>query len=208
MESIGLIAMALLLGLRHGLDLDHLATIDAVTRTVRVNRSFVGALFSLGHGFVVTLISVVIGSGLVRLETPEWLEGVGTVISVAFLLFFGFLNLWSVFSQSKPSGFKIAIAEKLGTHPAGILLIGALFALSFDTISQVALFALSASLVSGALLAVILGLSFTAGMVCSDGVNGLLVSKVIQRADGLYLGLAISLFSLGTGFYSLYSLIA
>ena len=69
MEDSGgfLFAMAFLLGIRHGFDLDHLATIDSVTRIVGENRylsKIVGFLFSLGHGLVVILISLIIGSGL------------------------------------------------------------------------------------------------------------------------------------------------
>lgn len=62
-----LISTALLLGMRHGFDLDHLATIDAITRTVRYKPSLsrmVGFLFSLGHGLVVIIVSLIIGGGL------------------------------------------------------------------------------------------------------------------------------------------------
>ena len=78
-SPVWMIFMALTLGLRHGLDLDHLATIDAITRTVRNSQflsKLVGFLFSLGHGLVVILISLIIGSGLMKTHTPPWLEWV------------------------------------------------------------------------------------------------------------------------------------
>ncbi len=76
-----LVSMALTLGISHGFDLDHLAAIDAITRTVRDNRflsKMVGFLFSLGHGIVVILISLIIGSGLMEshiVQFGNWLYG-------------------------------------------------------------------------------------------------------------------------------------
>lgn len=218
-SSIWMIFMALTLGLRHGLDLDHLATIDAITRTVR-NRHYlskmVGFLFSLGHGLVVILISLIIGSGLMKAHTPPWLEGFGNWISIFFLIVFGLLNLWTVFqghSQSTlPDGVGSFFVKKFISkkyNPALIIMIGALFALSFDTFSQIALFSITASLMSGWIFSAILGIFFTLGMMISDGFNGLFVSALIQRADGMSLvlsrglGLAISFFSLITGIIGL-----
>lgn len=215
-SSLWMLFLALVFGMRHGFDLDHIATIDAITRTVRHNHylsRWVGCLFSLGHGLVVTLISLMIGSGLMETHVPQWLEGFGSWISIGFLVIFGLLNLWSVMQPSSqaslPAGIKSYLAKKLMNkkfNPGMILMIGALFAFSFDTFSQVALFSISASLVSGWAFAGILGLFFTLGMLITDGMNGLFVATLIQRADGMSLvisrslGLTIALFSLITGF--------
>ena len=217
-----MVLIALVLGLRHGLDLDHLATIDAITRTTKDNKilsKFVGFLFSFGHGLVVTSISLIIGSGLIKADAPDWLDGLGKWISIFFLIVFGSLNLWNVFqkapSSSVPVGIKSYLAKKLigkKINAPFIVLVGALFAFSVDTISQIGLFSLSAALVSGWLLSGILGISFTLGMMITDGLNGFFVSKLVQRADKASLifsrglGLAISVFSLtiaGTGLLEL-----
>ncbi|MCX6989690.1 MAG: DNA repair protein [Chlamydiae bacterium] len=214
-----MVFMALVLGIRHGFDLDHLATIDALTRTVRDNRllsKMVGFLFSLGHGLVVILVSLIVGGGLVQAHVPEWLEGCGNWISIFFLVVFGALNLWNVFQSSPstnmPVGIKSFIARKITgkkSTPFLITMIGALFAFSFDTVSQIALFSISASLLSGWLLSGILGVFFMLGMMMSDGLNGLFVSTLIQRADRTSIvlsrgiGLTISMFSLIIGFMSL-----
>lgn len=220
---IVLASMALTLGIRHGFDLDHLATIDAITRTVRDNlflSKIVGFLFSLGHGIVVILISLIIGSGLMQSHIPEWLDGFGQGISIMFLSIFGVLNLYNVFqnpsNQTIPAGIKSFLAKKLSTkkyNPMLIVSIGALFAFSFDTFSQIALFSISASLLSGWLFSGILGIFFMLGMMISDGINGLLVSTLIQRADGVSVvvsrgfGLAIGMFSLGIGLMSLFEIL-
>lgn len=209
-----MILIALGLGLRHGLDLDHIATIDAITRTARSQQlvsRMAGFLFSFGHGIVVTSISLVIGGGLLKAEVPEWLDGLGAWISIFFLLVFGCLNLWNVFQHrhfDAPSGIKSYITQKIMNkkyNPTMIMMVGALFAFSFDTFSQIALFSISATLMSGWLFSGILGLCFTLGMMITDGFNGLFVSSIIQRADrsslifSRILGFAIAGFSLIIG---------
>lgn len=221
MENSGLllIAMAFLLGLRHGFDLDHLATIDSVTRMVSAHRTLakiVGFLFSLGHGSVVILISLIIGNGVKPIIVPQWLDGLGNSISITFLLIFGILNLWNVFRNQStpplPTSLKNYLAKKLirnNFNPFLIILIGALFALSFDTVSQVVLFSLSARAMAGWLFSGVLGIVFMLGMMVSDGLNGLFVSTLIQRADSVSLlfsrmaGLIIASFSLLIGMINL-----
>lgn len=221
-SAIVLIPMAYLLGLRHGFDLDHLATIDAITRTVRDKKFLSGAtgfLFSLGHGLVVVIVSLIIGTGIVQSQVPLWLDSLGKAISIFFLFAFGFLNLWNILRNptepAMPFGVKSFLTRKLSSHfsnPFTIMLIGALFALSFDTFSQIALFSLSASVLAGWAFSGVLGMFFTIGMMTSDGLNGLFVSKIIQRADTVSLvfsrslGLAIALFSLIIGAISLMNL--
>ena len=53
-----LLALVFVLGLRHGIDADHIATIDALTRLRSGRRAarWCGALFALGHGSVVLMI--------------------------------------------------------------------------------------------------------------------------------------------------------
>jgi nickel/cobalt transporter (NiCoT) family protein len=217
-----MVFMAMTLGIRHGFDLDHLATIDALTRTIRDNRilsKMVGFLFSLGHGLVVIGISLIIGGGLIGSHVPEWLEGFGNWISIIFLVVFGALNLWNVFqpgsSSGLPGGIRTFLVKKISgkriTAPL-VMMIGSLFAFSFDTFSQVALFSISASLMSGWVFSGIIGVFFMLGMMISDGLNGLFVSTLVQRADrtslivSRSLGLVISLFSLVIGFSGLMKL--
>ena len=54
------------LGIRHGLDADHLAAIDGLTRFSAQQRPrlarWCGSLFSLGHGAVVVAIALTVGA--------------------------------------------------------------------------------------------------------------------------------------------------
>lgn len=218
-----LISMAFMLGMRHGFDFDHLATIDSVTRTVYQNRflsKIVGFLFSLGHGLVVIVISLIVGSGLFHSHAPESLEGIGNWISITFLFIFGMLNLWNVFQSSNQSNIPTSLKNILSkrifkkyNNPIYIVLIGALFAFSFDTFSQVALFSLSGSIMGGCLFSGMLGVVFMLGMMTTDGLNGLFVSALIRHANrrSIYIsklvGLSIALFSLLIGSINLSKMI-
>src|SRR3990167_7761481 len=136
-----LFGMVFTLGIRHGFDLDHLSTIDSITRTVKEDArlsKWAGFLFSFGHGLVVIVMSLIIGGGFIQSQTPKWLEICGHLISIVFLFLFGLMTLWSslVKSTPLPMGLKgLCVMKLLGEkyNPLIILLIGALFAFSFDT---------------------------------------------------------------------------
>ena len=214
-----IIAMSFLLGIRHGFDLDHLASIDSMTRMIRTKQTlakYTGFLFSLGHGLIVIIISFIIGAGFTPKHIPQWLESVGNTISIIFLLVFGLLNLGYLFQYPKqirlPNSLRSYLSKKLfqnNMNPFFIILTGALFALSFDTISQVILFSLSATKMAGCFFSGLLGTVFMLGMMTSDGLNGLFVSALIQRADTMSLilsriaGLAIASFSLIISIFNL-----
>jgi high-affinity nickel-transport protein len=183
-------------GTQHGFDADHLATIDGLTRcNARAGNSFArfcGVLFSLGHGLVVLTIALAVGAASRTWEPPGWLEVSGAWISIGFLTLLGGLNLHALLAATPgqvvaPIGLKGRLLGRLVAveHPALVLLVGALFALSFDTVSQSALFALAATRFGGIEHVVTLGLLFTVGMLITDAVNGLWIARMIARADAL-----------------------
>jgi nickel/cobalt transporter (NiCoT) family protein len=208
-----LAVVVLLFGLKHGFDADHLATIDGLTRvTRRAGSAFspnCGALFSLGHGAVVLVIAALVGSASERWETPAWLEASGAWISIAVLTLLGVLNVRAVFAASAPEvvvpvGLK---GRLLGPtvdvrSPWVVMGIGAAFAVSFDTVSQAALFAATAVHFGGLQDALALAGIFLLGMLVIDGANGLWISRLISRADLLarvasrVMGLAVGSVSL------------
>jgi nickel/cobalt transporter (NiCoT) family protein len=193
-----LCALVFLLGMRHGFDADHLAAIDGLTRlnTLR-GRPFArqcGALFSLGHGGVVVAIAAAVGLASEHWTPPPWLDAAGAWVSIAFLLLIAAANLRAVFAgapgQPVPLvGVKGPLLDRwLGrflqtTSRRGVAAVGALFALSFDTLSQAALFAATAVQYGGLLQAVTLALLFLLGMLATDGLNGWCIGHLIQRAD-------------------------
>ena len=193
-EWQGLALLVLVLGVKHGMDPDHLAMIDGLARFNAVNRPrlarWSGCLFSLGHGFVVTLVAAMVAAITTDWSTPAWLELVGAWISIGFLLALGIANLVAVFGTPRDQVVRArgikgrwlgSLAES--SHPVVIATIGAAFALSFDTFSQAALFSLTATHVAGWIFSVVLGLVFTAGMIAADGLNGAWVARMLSRAD-------------------------
>ena len=193
-EWIALLVLVFVLGARHGLDADHLAAIDGLTRHnlrfAPARARWCGSLFSLGHGTIVMLIALAVGAASSAWQVPAWMEDLGTWISISFLTLLGSLNLRAVL-MAPPGEMVATIGIKAGllrrlqatAHPLAIAAVGALFALSFDTMSQAALFAVSATQHGGIPHILALGAVFTLGMLLADGANGLWIANLLRRAD-------------------------
>ena len=193
-DWIALTSLVFVLGMKHGFDADHLATIDGLTRYNAPSNPalarWCGALFSLGHGAVVLLIALLVSTLATQWKVPQWMETFGALVSVLFLLMLGLVNLNVVLRAHpaqlvQPIGLKGRFLGRLQhtAHPVLIALVGALFAFSFDTMSQAALFALTATQYGGWEHALTLALLFMLGMLLTDGINGLWISRLIRRAD-------------------------
>jgi len=213
-DWLALAALVFFLGVKHGLDPDHLVAIDGLTRfnsqADRRLARWCGALFSLGHGAVVIGVALAVGIAADRWIVPAWLDDVGTWISVGFLAALGLLNLGAVLGTPpdrmvRPVGVRGRLFERLTrtSRPGAIALVGALFALSFDTLSQAALFAVTASQLGGWVHSLALGLLFMLGMMLADGANGLWIASLLRSADARariasrVLGLTVAGLSLG-----------
>jgi high-affinity nickel-transport protein len=213
-DWLGLMLVVFLLGLKHGLDPDHLATIDGMTRfnadkNPRLSR-WSGCLFSLGHGVVVTLVAAIVALSAKEWSAPSWLEDFGAWVSIVFLLLLGGINLWEVMRSApnqvvRPVGLKGRFLRRFSetSHPVVMASVGAAFALSFDTMSQTALFALTASSLAGWVFSILLGLVFMFGMMVTDGLNGLWVARILSTTGkraliaSRVMGLSIGFLSIG-----------
>jgi high-affinity nickel-transport protein len=212
-DWFGLVLVVFMLGMKHGMDPDHLATIDGMTRfnaqqRPRLSR-WSGFLFSLGHGIVVTVVAALVALSASTWTAPHWLENVGAWISIVFLTVLGVANLRAVLRAApdqpvRPVGIKGRFLRRFSetSHPVVIAAVGAAFALSFDTVSQTALFSLTASNLAGALFSVGLGVLFMIGMMCTDGVNGLWVARLLRETSQRAL-VASRVMGLSIGFVSL-----
>lgn len=209
--------ITLSLGIRHGFDLDHLATIDSITRNIAINQRYqslaklTGFLFSLGHGMVIIAISIIISLTAKHWQIPSWLDKFGNIISIFFLFSFGLWTLYSLLNpqqNSSSKGIKSFLFKKTFgqvNHPLAITAIGALFALSFDTFSQAVMFSLTATTMAGISLACGLGVIFMVGMMLADGLNSLLIVRLINYLNHWSIRLSqlltasIALFSFSIG---------
>lgn len=215
-----LCGFAFLLGARHGFDADHLATIDGLARYNAASRPRLarsaGLLFSLGHGVVVIVVTVAAVALAGHWQTPAWLDVFGVAVSVAFLFGLAYLNVRAVLRSApgaivRPAGFKGRLLRRLlevdrSWTVAGV---GALFALSFDTISQSALIALAASRLGNMADALFVAGLFVLGMTVVDGLNGAWICHLVTRANrraaiaSRCMALAVAAISAGVGLFAM-----
>lgn len=191
MPVSGLMLM-FVLGLRHGLDPDHIAMIDSMAyRSVEARPDtarWIGTLFALGHGLTVTLIAVGLGSLVGSVPIPTAIGGFLEWLPVALLILVGTLNLRGLLSRRdyRVTGWKTRfIPQRLrdSSHPLAIFSVGVVFALVFDTATQAAAWGYAATANSGVPMALLVGLVFTAGMVITDTLDGRLMVRLLQEVD-------------------------
>lgn len=193
-DFIALALVVLLLGVKHGFDADHLAAIDGIARynaraRPRLAR-WAGALFSLGHGVVVMAVAVGVSLLAQQWQPPAWLGLTGAWISISVLSLLAAVNIRS--AVLTPAGQTAALVGvrssafarllRAGSAPA-VMAVGLLFALSFDTVSQATLFAVTATRYGGCGPAAALAALFIAGMLLTDGLNGWWIARLVRRSD-------------------------
>lgn len=187
---LGTAFLAWSLGLRHAVDADHIAAIDNVTRRLLQTGTApvsTGLFFALGHSAVVTLVAIAAAeaapSVVDRLE--QW-SGIGTLLSVVFLLVIAAVNL--ALLRADGGGALARLCRplfRLITRPWHMLFLGFLFGLGFDTATEIALLGLSATqgaqgLAVGSIL--VLPALFAAAMALVDTADAALMVRVYGRA--------------------------
>ena len=194
----GLVLM-FVLGLRHGLDPDHIACIDGLTWRAlnheQQHAHWIGTLFAIGHGLLVTGIAVGVSQFTRSLEVPDAVVTVFGWIPTALLLLVGTLNLRLLMRKDPsyvPTGWKLRlIPQRLRNHssPWAVVVIGVLFATVFDTATQASAWGYVASNKGGGLIAAFLaGIVFTLGMIITDTLDGRLICRISRGTDGQAVG--------------------
>jgi high-affinity nickel-transport protein len=186
---ISTLGIGFLLGMRHGLDPDHVAVIDNLTFRLAGRQSrlapWVGALFAAGHSLSVAAVAIGVSLVAPRLSFPAWVgQGVDWLL-IALLVLVGCLNLRALLRADDyaPIGWRQGLAPKrlLATaSPAGIFGIGVVFGLVFDTASQAAAWGLAASTTAGTVGVAITILTFAAGMILTDTADSQIVARLLQ----------------------------
>jgi high-affinity nickel-transport protein len=189
LDVAGWLGLAMVLGLKHGLDADHLAAIDGISRLhsaagrLRVARAS-GLLFSLGHGAMVMLAAWLLRGHVEAL--PAWLNQAGSWISIGLLTLLGTINLRQVLSPSAAARPGLLapwlMRLPLTSRPWGAMAIGALFAVSFDTLTIAGWFGVTAARQGGHAV-MLLATAFALGMVVADALNGYFVARLLQHSQ-------------------------
>ena len=186
-SALGLI---FILGLRHGLDPDHVAVIDNLTFRAADERPplapWVGTLFAIGHSLSVAVVAVTVSlvSGL--FAWPHWLAIAVDWLVIALLLLVGTLNLRALrgLQVYTPIGWRrhfVPIKLQQTSHPLGVVAIGAIFGLVFDTATQAAAWGAAAGAGGGG--ALIVAAVFASGMILTDTADSQIVARLL-RAGG------------------------
>lgn len=217
----GLILLAFGLGLRHAVDVDHIAAIDNVTRKLMTEGRkplFVGFFFALGHSAVVILLSAAIAMSSSLVQSLPLLKETGSIIGLSissiFLILVGLINLLALkdIRGSTPKGFMSKLLKplsKIVTKSPQMFYIGFLFGLGFDTATEIGLLSISAATaISGIPFweIMLLPLSFTIGMTLIDTVDGILMHRAygwayINPTRKLYYNLGITFLSAGVALF-------
>jgi nickel/cobalt transporter (NiCoT) family protein len=178
---LGTALLAYVLGLRHAVDADHIATIDNVVRKLMQEGKHplaVGLFFSLGHSLSIALAVAAIAAAAFALqERFQEFRAIGSIIgtgaSAFFLLTIGAINLvilrsvWRNFQRARRGGGAREIDLLLsGTGCMSrilrplfrmvsaswqMLAVGLLFGLGFDTATEISLFTVAAGQATGGL---------------------------------------------------------
>ncbi len=187
-----LLGLAFALGLSHGADPDHLTAIDGMTRASvdrhpRMSR-WVGTWFAFGHSLSVLSIAALIALAAEQLGSwSDSVQQVSWLVSALLLFVIGTINVASVLG-STPGGAAqcgglmvplLSSRQALNiAHPLSAIPIGALFGLGFETASQMSAWALAGTIGHGRPGALLVGVTFSLGMVVTDSINGLVVRRL------------------------------
>lgn len=217
---LALCGLAVVLGVRHGFDADHLVLINGFARRNASSQAtvskFAGVLFSLGHCSVVVAAACLTLVLAARWAAPNWLQYTGAAVSVTFLFVVAAINLRAAWVTPRdevvtPRGLRSRLfgAVAVSDHPFAIAGVGMLFALSFDTLAQAAALSVAASDFGGLERVLIAAGCFTLGMLAADGLNGVWIARLIGAADrraalaSRMMTVAVGLLSLAVGLLTL-----
>lgn len=184
--------LLLALGFRHGLDPDHIAVVDGMTRLRHKGSAYwkarlTGFQFAAGHSLTILLATFVFY--MYGVQVPAWLDNVGLWISTFFLVWLAYRNFKFCFSGNEdhhhagsPVQRKVLQAMGPFAHPMGV---GFGFAISFDSLAQAGLMAAKGHELGGFFAIVALAASFGFGMLLADTSNGLLMHWLVHRSHAL-----------------------
>jgi high-affinity nickel-transport protein len=187
------ILLMFMLGLRHGFDPDHIAIIDNIGVRYAATKprlaKWTGTLFAAGHGSVVTCIAVMVSKvshawhfSQSTWDILDWMPGL-------ILWIVGVMNLrMLLYSKTyTPKGFKFFFLPtrlKNSSSPMAIVLTGILFAMVFDTNTQAAAWAYTATARLSTTYALVLGGAFSAGMIITDTLDSRILFNLMKQAAG------------------------
>jgi len=211
-QILGLAVLSYTFGLQHAFDVDHIAAIDNMSRKlIEQNKKTkgVGFFFSIGHSTTVIVLALITifavkwaGTTIPKFNSIGGV--VATLISGCFLLLLAIINFIMLkniiitFKKMRHGDYQEKIDKTSNKGIIGALInrllniinknyhiyiVGFLFGLGFDTATQIAVLATSATAVNqGVPWIAILSfpILFTAGMTTMDTLDGIFMSTAYK----------------------------
>jgi high-affinity nickel-transport protein len=188
----GGMALFFVLGLRHGMEPDHIAAIDGMTLRAldrhERHAAWTGTLFALGHGLAIAVLALGVSLVAASFTLPATLVAFTDWLPVALLLGLGAWNLRALLvpGEYRPASLRMRLM------PAGLrdrsdawatVAIGLLFALVVDTLAHVSAWSVFATHRGGWWVGALAGLLFSAGMLVASTADSQLLCRVLRSAD-------------------------
>ena len=151
---------------------------------------WVGTLFAIGHGLLVTMVAVIFSEVGRAIEVPTTFARLFDWAPTTLLLLVALLNVRQLCSgaQAAPTSLKLQLIPLwLRNHaaPWAVVLTGALFAAVFDTATQASAWGYAAGQQGGRWIAALFaGFVFTIGMGVTDTIDGRLLWRIGRRPEG------------------------
>ena len=191
------LTLALVMGLRHGLAPDHLAAIDGLTVRAAATRPrqarWMGAMFAGGHAAAVLLI-VLAASLTSAWVTPyealvHWIELAPPVLLLALAAMNARQLLRAPAAASAPATATGCAHGRLARWlPRTVTLrsaalVGALFALGFESAFQAIAWGYAATAAGSAGGALLVAAVFTGGMAITDSIDGWIAGRMLTTGS-------------------------
>ena len=187
-------ALFFLLGLRHGVEPDHIAAIDGLTLRAldrhEPHAPWTGSYFALGHGLAVAALSLAVSLFAAAVVLPPLVVLITEWLPIVLLLLLGAWNLRALLAPGhyQPSSVRMRLipaALRERTDIVSTIAIGLLFALVIDTVAHISAWSVFATHRGGWWVALLAGLLFSGGMLIGSTASSQLLCRVMRsgRSD-------------------------
>ena len=184
-------ALFFLLGLRHGIEPDHIAAIDGLTLRAHDHHEphapWTGSLFALGHGVAIGVIAIGVSLLAASFTLPPALLRIIDWLPIVLLTLLGLWNLRALLARGayRPSSVRMKLIPaslRERTDLWSTVVIGLLFALVIDTVAHISAWSVFATHQGGWWAGAFAGLLFSSGMLIASTADSQLVSRVLRSA--------------------------
>ncbi|MEP7296153.1 MAG: hypothetical protein ABI702_08190 [Burkholderiales bacterium] len=185
------LALFFVLGLRHGVEPDHIAAIDGMTLRAldrqEPHAPWTGSLFALGHGAAIAVLALGVSLLAATFTLPPLLLAITDWLPIVLLAMLGLWNLRVLLAPGlyRPASVRMRLmpaALRERTDLWSTVAVGLLFALVIDTFAHVSAWSVFATHQGGWSAGLIAGLLFSSGMLIASTASSQLLCRVLGTA--------------------------